>query len=292
MNLSEQNKELAALIQLLDEPDEHIYSHIKSKILSFEKEAIPFLEDAWNHNLHPIAQKRTELLLYKLRFENIQNELSDWHALGGPNLLLGYLLVSKYQYPQLDETYIRKEIDRLKKEIWLELNSDLTALEKVKVFNKVLLDINKFAGDRNNYYSPLNSYLNNVIESRKGNPLALAMLYIILADMVEVPIFGVNLPEHFILAYVDLDNVFPGQDIQHAEVLFYINPFSGGAVFTKYEIEAFLRQMKVEPHGRYFQPCNNIEMIKRLLVNLMHSYNSSGNKVKSSELQILLNIFE
>jgi regulator of sirC expression with transglutaminase-like and TPR domain len=292
MESSVQNKELAALIQLLDEPDENIYLQIKSRIISFGKDAIPFLEEAWSNNLHPIAQKRIEILLHKLQFENIKNELSNWYTLGASNLLMGYLLVSKYQYPGLDENLIRKELDKLKTEVWLELNSDLTALEKVKVFNKILFDINKFSGDRDNYYSPLNSYINNVIESRKGNPLALSMLYIILADMVEVPIYGVNLPEHFIVAYVDINKNFPGQDIQKADVLFYINPFSGGTVFSKYEIEAFLRQMKVDLHSRYFIPCKNDEMIKRLLVNLINSYNSSGNKVKVSELEILLKIFE
>jgi regulator of sirC expression with transglutaminase-like and TPR domain len=292
MNSSAENKELAALIQLIDEPDDNIFTRIKTSILSYGKEAIPYLEHAWSNNLRHLAQKRIEVLLHKLRFDNIVNELSDWYTLGASNLLLGYLLVSKYQYPNLDENRIRKELDRIKMEIWLELNSDLTALEKVKVFNKVLFDINKFGGDKKNHYSPLNSYINNVIETRKGNPLSLSMLYIILADLVEVPIYGVNLPEHFILAYVDSNRIFPGQEIHKSDVLFYINPFSGGVVFTNYEIESFLRQMKVEPHGRYFQPCNNVDMIKRLLANLIHSYNSTGNKIKASELQILLKIFE
>jgi regulator of sirC expression with transglutaminase-like and TPR domain len=231
-------------------------------------------------------------LLHKLQFENITNLLSDWYTLGASNLLMGYLLVSKYQYPGLDEDFIRKELDKIKMEIWLELSPSLTALEKVKVFNKILFDVNKFEGDRKNYYSPLNSYINNVLESRKGNPLALSMLFIILADLVEVPIYGVNLPEHFILAYVDVQRTLTVQDIRKADVLFYINPFSGGAVFTKHEIEAFLKQMKVDPEDRYFQPCDNVEMIKRLLANLINAYNSTGNKVKAAELEILLKIFE
>jgi regulator of sirC expression with transglutaminase-like and TPR domain len=292
MDAPEQNKELSALIKLIDEPDDQFYLQIKNKISSYGKEAIPYLEYAWSHNLNALAQKRIKILLHKLQFDNIVNELSDWYALGASNLLMGYMLVSKYQYPNLDEDFIRKELERIKMQIWLELNTELTALEKVKVFNKILFDVNSFAGARKDYYSPLNSYINNVIESRKGNPLALSMLYIILADMVEVPIYGVNLPEHFILAYIDVDSTFPGQEIEKANVLFYINPFSGGVVFTKHEIEAFLQQLKVEPRGRYFQPCSNVEMIKRFLVNLINAYNSAEDKIKVSELEILLKIFE
>ncbi|MEI6851910.1 MAG: transglutaminase-like domain-containing protein [Bacteroidota bacterium] len=292
MNSTASHSELSALIQLIDEPDENIYSHIKSKIISYGKDAIPYLDHALNHNLHPVAQKRVTVLLHKLQFESIVNELSDWYTLGASNLLLGYLLVSKYHYPNLDEAFVRRELERIKMEIWLELNSDLTALEKVQVINKILFEINGFSGDRKNYYSPLNSYINNVMEARAGNPLALSMLYIILADMVEEPIYGVNLPEHFILGYVDQNSIFPLNDPAKADVLFYINPFSGGAVFTANEIEAFLRQMNVEPHGRYFQPCNNVDMIIRMLTNLINSYTATGDTLKASELEILLKIFQ
>ena len=290
MTSQEGNKELAALVQLIDEPDEHIYGQIRDRILSYGVTAIPYLEEAWSNNLQPVAQHRIEVLLNKLQFKNIFDELSDWHALGGSNLLMGYLLVTQYQYPNLDEEVIRKEINRIKKEIWLELNDDLTALEKVKVMNKVLFTINNFRGDKKNFYSPANSYINNVLESRKGNPLALAMIYIILSDMLEVPIYGVNLPDHFILAYIDKNTV--EDDIQKAQVLFYINPFSGGAVFTNYEIEAYLKKIKLKPHSSYYQPCTNIDMIIRLLHNLMHSYDAIGNKVKVAELELLLKIFE
>jgi regulator of sirC expression with transglutaminase-like and TPR domain len=292
MTSSAQNTKLSALIQLIDEPDENIYNQIKSRIISYGNEAIPYLEDALSRFLQPFVQKRIETLLHKLHIENITNELSDWYSLGAGNLLLGYLLVSKYQYPHLDTSFIRKDLDKIKTEIWLELNSELTPLEKVNIFNKILFDINKFDGDRKNYYSPLNSYINNVLESRKGNPLSLSMIYIILADMLEVPIYGVNLPEHFVLGWVDIDKMNPYRDIQNCDVLFYINPFSRGAVFTSNEVVAFLKQMNLEPKGSYFRPCSNVDMIKRLLRNLIRSYESSGNKIKSSELEILFKIFE
>jgi len=289
---SSQNKELQALIQLMDEPDENFYNQIRNRIISYGNEAIPYLEEAWSHSLQPISQKRIEILLHKLQFENIKNELSDWFTLGAGNLLLGYLIASKYQYPGLNEADVKKAFENIRMQIWLELNHDLTAMEKVKVFNKILFDVNEFEGDRKNYYSPLNTYINNVMESRKGNPLSLAMIFIILADMLDVPIFGVNLPDHFILAYMDTASKQPWQNIRDASVLFYINPFSGGAVFTKYEVEAFLAQMKLEPESNYFKPCSNVDIIIRLLQNLINSYNALGNSIKASELGILLKIFE
>lgn len=292
MTFSEQNTQLIALIKLIDEPDESIYLQIKNKIISYGKEAIPYLEEAWENYLQPLAQKRIEILLHKIQFENICNELADWYALGASNLLLGYILVSKYQYPDLDEKLIRKDLEKIRMEMWLDIHEDLTALEKVNVCNKIFFDVNKFVGDRKNFYSPLNSYINNVLESRKGNPLSLSMLFIILADMLELPIYGVNLPEHFVLGYLNIDKAMPMSNIKNADVLFYINPFSGGTMFSNYEIEAFLKHMNLEPKAEYFRPCSNVDMIKRLIRNLIRSYESSGNKIKVTELEIIFNIFK
>lgn len=285
------NREIAALMHLLDEPDEKIYAKIRDKILSYGKIAIPVLEEAWSNNLLPEAQERIELLLHKLQFNNLIEELTNWKALGCSNLLKGYLLISKYQYPGLDEGAVKKLLEKIKTEIWLELNENLTALEKISVFNKIIFDINKFQGDKTDYHSPLNSYINNVLELRKGNPLSLSMVYIILADMLEIPVYGVNLPEHFILAYIDKKSNEDLNEENMKNVLFYINPFSNGVIFTRYEIEAFLKQIKYPVDEKYFVPCTNAEMIARMLRNLVYSYSKAGQKNKVAELEILLKIF-
>ncbi len=289
---SESNKELDALIDLIDEPDETIYLKIRARIISYGKDVLPFLENALENNLKPLPQKRIEQLLHKLRFDTILNELSDWYLLGGSNLLLGYLIITKYQYPHLDEVIIKDELEKIRKDVWFELNSELTALEKVKLINHVLFDVHNFVGDRTNFHSPLNSYLNTVMESHKGNPLSISMIYIIISDLLEIPIYGVNLPEHFILAYLDRHNKAKGIETEKPKVLFYINPFSGGTVFSKNDIDEFLRQIKIDPLEYYYQPCSNVHIIRRLLRNLIFSYETSGNKIKASELEKLMEILK
>lgn len=281
--------ELQALISLLDDPDENIFQHIKEKILSLGQEIIPLLENAWEYSFDPLIQSRIEDIIHKIQFEKILNELKSWVKSENQDLLEGTLLIAKYQYPDLDEEKVKKQIEQIKQDIWLELNDNLTALEKTRVINHIFFDVHNFSGNTANFHTPQNSYLNNVLESRKGNPLSLSILYIIIAQNLNFPIYGVNLPEHFILAYKDENNVFPlFSNEDNNKVLFYINPFSKGSVFSKKEIDAFLKQLNVDPDKSFYEPCSNAEIIKRLIRNLIASYEKLGYPHKSKELKILL----
>ncbi len=286
------NKELEALVDLIDEPDELIYRKIRDRIITYGKLAVPYLEKAWENNLQPLAQKRIEVLLHKIQFKNVCEELNNWYSLGGSNLLMGYLLVSKYQYPSLDEKKIRNELERLKQDIWLELNPGLTAFEKIRVVNRIIFNENKFEVNKAEINSPLNYFINNVLESHKGNVLSLAMVYLIIVNSVDLPVFGVDLPEQFVLAYMDEHSRMPGMPITEAEVLFYLDVFTKGTFFNHDAIELFLRQRNIESKYSFYRPCSNITIIRRLLQELYDSFKQAGNNVKTGEVEIMLSIFK
>ena len=281
-------KEVNALISLLDDPDESIFNNIREKLISIGNDIIPELEAAWENSFDPLIQNRIEDIIHHIQFEKISTELKIWSKSPNQNLLQGVLLVNKYQYPDVDEAKIKKHLEQIKQDVWLELNDNLTALEKVKVINHIIFDVHNFSGNTSNYHAPQNSYLNNVLESKKGKPLSLSILYTIVAQDLKIPIHGVNLPEHFILAYKDQNNILPESE-KKSNVLFYINAFSKGAVFSKREIDMFLKQLKVDPRPSFFEPCSNLEIIKRLLRNLVNSYEKLGYPRKSQELGSLLN---
>jgi regulator of sirC expression with transglutaminase-like and TPR domain len=116
------------------------------------------------------------------------------------------------------------------------------------------------------------------------------MLYIIFSQKLGIPIFGVNLPQHFIVAYVDdiREEKITGPD--ENEVLFYINPFNKGAVFTQREIELFIKHLKLKPTSEYYKPCDNISIIKRLLENIITSYSKLGYLDKVQELKSIAGV--
>ena len=285
-----QHTELNALISLLDEPSNPVFDKIKEKILYYGIEAIPFLEDAWDNSFDNDIQGRIEEIIHSIQLRNLKDELINWKENNPLDLLEGFYLVSKYQYPDLDYNVQKENVTRIEKDIWLELNSNLTALEKVKVINHVLFDINRFAGNKTNIDAPQNLFLNNILETRKGNHLSLGILYIILSQKLGIPIFGVNLPQHFILAYMDevRDEKIALED--ENEVLFYVNPFNKGAVFTQREIELFIKHLKLKPNASFYKPCDNIDIIRRLLKNVIASYTKIGYLEKVEELEDILGV--
>jgi regulator of sirC expression with transglutaminase-like and TPR domain len=284
-----EEKELKSLITLLEDPDEEIFEAIRSKLLSLGSEAIPALESVWENTFNNQLQTRIEDVIQTIQFTNVKEELSHWANTGGFDLLAGTLLIARYQYPDLNEENIRRQIDLIKKDVWLELNANLTAYEKVRVINHILFEVHNFTGNTTNYHAPQNSYLNNVLESKRGNPLLLSILYSIIAQGLNIPIFGVNLPEHFILAYRD---EYSSTNDGEESILFYINPFSKGVVFSKREIDTFLKQLKLEPKAIFYESCSNIEILKRQLRNLIFSYEKLGYPNKSEDLKKLLDCLE
>jgi regulator of sirC expression with transglutaminase-like and TPR domain len=285
-----EEKELHALLRLLDDEDNEIYNHIENRFLSYGKDVIPFLEDAWGQSFDAIVQQRIESLIHKIQFEAFIRALGTWKRTETQDhhtLLKGAILVAQYQYPDLDEEKIHTLINQIRKDTWMELNDNLTALEKVNVLNHVFFNLHGFSGNTTNYHAPQNSYINNALESRKGNPLMLSLVYSVVAQSLDIPVFGVNLPEHFILAYKDTTSYYPDKT-EKAKIFFYINAFSRGTVFGKKEIDAFIKQLGLQPEDSYYEPCSNLEIMQRLLRNLIYSYQKLNETEKVEELKIAL----
>lgn len=288
-----ENNEIQALIQLLDDPDPIVFGHVEEKLKSFGKPVIPVLEHAWEETvLGAEFQIRVEKIIHSIQFDDVIEHLTKWQKEDNNDLLKGLIIISKYQYPDLDEQAIYKKIERLEQEIWLELNNNLTALEQVRILNHILFEVHQFSGNTTNYHDPKNSYINTFLESKKGNPISLSILYMILAQRLSLPIYGVNLPKHFVLAYCGTDNFFLSGKTDENNVLFYINPFSQGGVFSTKEIEEFLEKMNLEPTDLFTKPCQNIDIIKRVLNNLFFAYQKLGYDEKMMEMEVLQKCLE
>ncbi len=279
-------KELKALISLLDEPDVLVLNQVREKIQAYGTEAVPALEEAWEKSFDPVLQERIEGIIHRIQLDDLYADIHSWAEVRSDDLLNGFLLAARYQYPDLDTEKIIKQVGQIVQDVWLELNSKLTALEKIKVVNHILFDVHKFRGNKSNINSPDNLYFNLLLESKKGNPLSIGIFYIILARSLKLPVYGVDLPNHFVLAYMNEDQQ-QGEDPSAGDALFYINPFNRGTLFTHNEIEAYVRQMKLKPSDDYFRPCSNITILKRVFGELIDLHEKQGNERKAEELKRL-----
>ena len=286
--------QIDALISLIEDPDEIIFSQVKSEIKNYGADVIPKLErERETSSFGPLYIDRIDQLIQSIQLESISVKMKEWHASEEKDLLEGALLINQFQYPSYNPDLIRKEITRIRQDVWLELNDNLTGFEKVRIMNHILFNVHGFSGNKSNYTSPNNSFLGDVLSSKKGSPLSLAILYQVLANSLDIPIYGVNLPNHFILCYMDEHGIASMLDETVAEngILFYINPFSDGTVIHKNEIDEFLFHLNLPEKVKFYKPCDNSDIINRLINNLIFGFQEKGDELKVEGLRELQNVF-
>ena len=272
------NNELKALVSLLDDDDGEVVQHVEDKIMSLGTHIIPYLEFEWENSFNPTVQKRIEELVHTLQFELLKERLLEWKEEGGEDLLQGMWLVNTYQYPDLEYDDLKKELEQIYYEAWLEFKADIHPVDQVKILNSVLFSKLKFGSNTKNFHSPGNSMMNVVLQTKKGNPIALCIIYILVAQKLKLPIYGVNLPNLFVLTYKQDDNQF------------YINAFNRGLVFTRKEIDEYIANLNLPQKDVFYEPCNHVDIVTRVLRNLINAHEKLGHTDKVEELQMLLKL--
>ena len=282
----ENSKEISALVKLLDDPDLEIYEHVEKRLLEYGTEVVDYLENEWEHSLDSLLQERIENIVHKIQFQSVKEDLNLWYQSGAFDLLQGAMVINRYQYPDLDEQKVILQIEEIKREIWLGLQYEMSSIEKIKLINHVFYSVYGFSGNTKNHHDPQNSYISQVLESKKGNQISLAIIYATLAQKLDIPVYGVNLPQHFILGYIDESK----REENEFGVLFYINAFNKGAIFGKHDVDQFLRQLNLDPLPGFYAPCSNVEIIRRIIRNLVSAYENLGSAEKVEELKQLQDI--
>lgn len=280
--------EVKSLIRLLDDPDQEIYNHVHDKLLSYGSEAIEYLESAFEQAFDPIQQERIANLVHEIQFGTLKTDLKLWHQSGSFDLLQGILIINRYQYPDLDEQKLINQIEAIKRDVWIQMMNEASPVEQVKLINHVFYHLYGFSGNTTNHQDPQNSYLSQVLETKKGNQILLASIYSIVAQKLDIPVYGVNLPQHFILAYMDESQ----QSEMEGGVLFYINAFNKGFIFGRRDVDMFLKQLNLSFDKQFYEPCSNTDIVRRILRNLISSYEHLGSPDKVNELNELLSILD
>lgn len=270
------DKKIKALISLLDDEDREVMTHVEKEIIGLGESIIPFLETEWETNFNPLVQRRIEDLIHTLHYDLLISRLNHWKEQGGIDLLEGLWILATYQYPDLDFQKLKNEVEQIYYETWLELKPDLLPFDQVKVLNSVLFNKLKFSANTKNFHSPANSMINVVLETKRGNPISLCAIYMLVAQKLKIPIYGVNLPNLFILTY------------KSADTQFYINAFNKGLIFSRADIDNYISHLNLSANEIFYEPCNNLEMLKRILRNLIVAFEKVGEISRVDEVKNLL----
>ena len=277
--------QLEALISLLDEPDHGSFVKVREQIFAYGSSAVPLLETAWENTFDNSIQQRIEDIIHNIQYDQVFLDLTSWAHYSSSNLLDAYLIFTRYQYQNVDQDVIRKQIELIKRDIWLELNDNLTALEKVKVLNHIIFDLHRMQLPTRQVSEPRYLFLNNMLESRMGYSFSIGVLYTILAQSLDLPVHGVILPgERYVMAWLDAPGAVPDNS---ARVMFYINPENRGGVFTRNEISALLKKLKIPSDDKIFRPVTSKMILDKLLELLSYLYSMTGESKRINEIEHL-----
>lgn len=287
----QENKEISALFHLIDDPDEEVFNTVSERIVSLGRSIIPNLENLWETTPDEGVQERIEMLIHKLHFRDLVNDLTEWKN-GRAELLQGAMLVARYRYPEMNATLTLQEMEKIRRNIWLELNSYLTPLEQVNVITGILYSYYKLKGNEVAYDIQEDFLINKVIEQKKGNAITNGILYLVICELLDIPVRAINIPKQFILGYFDVDYNFPNPERQKSEKInFYIDPLNG-QIYSHKDVENYFKRISVPPTPSYFKQLSNRRIIQHLLEEFSKCFSDDRNLYKKNDLIFLAKLLD
>jgi len=288
----QETKELNALFTLIDDPDEEVYSTISERIVGYGKPIIPNLEHLWETTPNEGIQERIEMIIHRLHFTDLFTDITEWCNGAYHDLLSGALLVSKFQYPDLQIAPVLQDIEKIRRNVWLELNSFLTPLEQANVLSSIIYNYYHLKGVEVNYTNPDEFFIHKVLESKKGNTLANGIIYQIMCEKLDINARIINIPKQCIIAFYDstFDHTsFEGNPIEH--IHFFVDATTGQA-FSHKDVESYLKKIAAPLNPAYFKPLSNKRVIQILLLEIAKCFDTPEKEYKKEELIQLVNLLD
>lgn len=279
-----ETKEINALFTLIDDPDEEVYSTVSNKIIDFGKGIIPNLENLWENTLNETIQERIEMLIHRLHFTDLTNDLKEWRDSAYNDLLFGALLVAKFQYPELHTTPVLQDIEKIRRNVWLELNNYLTPLEHANVLSSIIFNYYNLKGSEVNYEHPDEFFIHKVLETRKGNPISNGIIYQVVCELLEINARIISIPNQMVIAFYQRDHD-PTTYIGNPQdkILFFVDGVNGQAYGHK-DIEDYFKRMNITPSSAFYKPVSHKRIVQILLEETSKCFSLDSNEYKQQEL--------
>ncbi len=182
------------------------------------------------------------------------------------------LTIALPDYPDLDIPACLAQIDELAVAVTQRCGAVADVYRSLAALNYILFTERRFRGNRDDYFDPKNSFLNEVLARKTGIPISLSVLYIEVAQRIGLKLSGVGFPGHFLVKYAE----------SREEIV--IDPFAGGEVRSREDLAGMIRQLygdKVSFHAEFLEPVTKKQILQRMLANLKAIYRKKNDLVKS-----------
>jgi len=196
------------------------------------------------------------------------------------DLATAALAIARTEYPALDSPYYLSRLDGLAKRVRSRMRSSPTARENIALLNRVLFDEEGLRGNRENYYDPRNSFLNDVLDRKLGIPITLSLVYMDVARRVGFPLCGTGMPGHFLVKRCDP---------MSGEII--VDPFNRGLIVSTVECQKRLNEIysgEIAMRPEFLYAVTHREILTRILNNLRQVYFTQRNLHKGLRILDLL----
>jgi regulator of sirC expression with transglutaminase-like and TPR domain len=263
-----------ALVNLLGDDDPSIYQTVREKIVSFGEDAGEWLRPYRLSN-DPVLRRRAREIVQHFDRQEADTWFLAFCLKHGEEFDLeeGVWLLALTQYPEINVGAYRALLDHFAAEIRERIDFSETNKEILTTINNYVFDELGFSGDQESYYDPQNSYLNRVVDRRRGNPINLSLLYLLLARRLELPVAGIGLPGHFTCRH------------QSTSEEIYIDPFHHGKFLTKADCIQYLVSGSHGLQDEFLAPVSTRRILMRICSNLHQIYSQMELSQETTRLQ-------
>ena len=277
------HSEIESLMLLLGDPDPFVQEQVQLRFMELGNRAIPMLDQIRVETKNKEEKKRAKDVLYKLTFTSLKEDFAELLLEGVGNraqLERAVITLARFGNPTLRESEYVKKLDYFADMIRSSLRYNRSEREEMQTFMKFIFEDLNFRGDNKDYHNPANGFIDQVIERRKGLPISLSLVAMFIARRLQLPVFGVNMPIHFMLAFVG----------EKEEQL--IDPYDQGAEVSYDQCYFFLKKNNVTPKPDHFKMASDLNILARCIRNLMHSYERNEEHERVRDLKSLLELVE
>ncbi|HYP16119.1 MAG TPA: transglutaminase-like domain-containing protein [Opitutus sp.] len=226
--------------------------------------AVQFLQEV-AHGSHRVLARHAAWFLEEMKFSDPVAEFRGFIRSLNYELESGALLLSRTVSPELDIGACCATLDKIAARCRELIVQPSTVREQCRVINRVLFHEWGFHGNVENYTDPLNSLLDHVLTRRKGIPISLSTVYLLVADRLGLELEPVGLPGHFIVGCFTEAKPF------------FVDPFDRGIFLDTDEVFALLRANKIVPKSTDLMPTPVREVLCRSCRNLVNHYKAAGD---------------
>ena len=266
--------QLSAMLTLLGDDDPEVRSAIRAKLVAGGEPVFRFLG---RHRLHPEPSVRTrvrELLDHReaalrdgefMAFVLGQGEQFDLED--------GVWRFSLARYPDINVAAFRAQLDAWADRVRDSLRAGASGAETLLALNQVLFGELGFRGNSDDYHDPANSYVNRVMDRRRGIPISLSAVYLFVGRRLGLPVAGIGMPGHFLCRY------------QTSREEIYIDAFNGGKLLDRADCKRRIEALAVEHDDSHLAPVTSRRMLQRMIANLHLLHKEKKQRAEAERLQ-------